>query len=255
MFHQSTEFDRSKRPATFRVSWTATGCVFAVLCVFACGCHDGPLYGLKKVNPYYAMREWKRDRDLGVTDHERREELQKLADQIGDMDTKDQQFWGEHLDRIMNTDPSAEMRRLSVLAASRMKTPVAMQLIEQGLDDESLKVQMEACRSLGKRTEPEAAQMLASTLGTSTELDVKNSAIQALGNHKGSISIESLRLVLDGQDPATVNLAMTSLRDVMGKDYGGDPKEWIAAIDQRSAPDGDDKVRIADQDDKTKSIR
>lgn len=233
---------------TYRTYWTVQGCIIATLCILACGCHDGPLYGLKRVNPYYVMGEWKRDRKLGVTDHERREELQLLADQIGDMDTKDQLFWGKHLDRIMDTDPSPEMRRLSVLAASQMKTPAAMELIELGLDDENLKVQMEACRSLGKRSEPEAAQMLASTLGTTTEVDVRNSAIKALGNHKGSIPVESLRLALEDQDPATIHLAMSSLRGVMGKDIGDDPQAWIAAIDQQATPDGSDKVRIAERE-------
>lgn len=216
------------------------GCLIATLCVLAGGCHDGPLYALKTVNPYFALREWKRDRELGVTDHQRRLELESLAGQIGDMNAKDQAFWGGHLDRIMSNDPSPEMRRLTVMAASRMSDPVAMDLIEQGLDDENLKVQMEACRSLGKRPEPEAAQMLASTLGTTTELDVKNSAIEALGNHKGSIPTDALRVVLNGQDPATIDLAMSSLRGVMGKDLGNDPKQWIAAIDQQNTPAGED---------------
>ena len=253
MFQQIPEIDRSslctKRPG-FEI---LKGCIVATLCVLACGCHDGPLYALKKVNPYFALREWKRDRKLGVTDHQRRLELESLADQIADMSAKDQAFWANHLGRIMANDPSPEMRRLTVLAASRMKDPAAMGLIEQGLDDENLKVQMEACRSLGKRPEPEAAQMLASTLGTTTEVDVKNSAIRALGNHKGDIPTDSLRVVLEGQDPATIDLAMTSLRGVMGKDLGNDPKQWIAVIDQQQMPEGTDQsgggsgeVRVAE---------
>jgi HEAT repeat protein len=147
------------------------------------------------------------------------------------------------------------------LAASQIKTPGAMELIEQGLDDENLKVQMEACRSLGKRREPEAARLLASTLGTTTEVDVKNSAILALGKHKGDIPVDSLRVVLDDQDPATIDLAMKSLRGVMGKDYGNDPKQWIAAIDNQRAPDSDgnpesptdpsDAIRYAERDGRT----
>ncbi|MCA9136028.1 MAG: HEAT repeat domain-containing protein [Planctomycetales bacterium] len=240
-----------------------SGGLMIVLCVFASGCHDGPLYGLKQVNPYYVMREWKRDKTLGVTDHERRIELQSLANQIGDMNAKDQAFWATHLGKIMNNDPSPEMRRLSVLAASELKTPNAIALIERGLDDENLKVQMEACRSLGKRPEPEAAQMLASVLGTTPEPDVKNSAIAALGKHKGNISVDSLRLILEDQNPATTYLAMNSLRGVMGKDYGNDPKQWIAAIDQQRIPAGgavpgspagptgsDDQLRYAERNER-----
>ena len=208
----------------------------ALISLLSSGCHDGPLYALKQANPYYALREWKQDRDLGVTDHERREELLTLSRTIGGMSAGDQAFWASHLDRIMTHDPSAEMRRLAVVAAGRLKNPSAIALIEKGLDDQSVKVQMEACRSLGKREEPEAAQMLASTLGTTPENDVRNKAIEALGKHKGNIPLEALRIALDDTDPATLDLAMNSLRGVMGTDHGNDPKTWIAAIDAQTAP-------------------
>ncbi|MCO8125081.1 HEAT repeat domain-containing protein [Stieleria sp. TO1_6] len=239
MFHESTTDHRPNHFGRRQIPAFAKGIVALSLFVSAGGCHDGPLYAMKKVNPYFVMKEWKNDRALGVTDHQRREELMSLADQIGSMPAKQQLFWTNHLQRIMDNDPSAEMRRLAVVAAGKCKAPGSMELVEQGLDDENLKVQMEACRALGKRREPEAAQMLASTLGTTTELDVKNAAISALGKHKGTIPVDSLRLVLDEQDPATIDLAMNSLRGVMGKDYGNDPQKWIAAIDQQSIPSDD----------------
>jgi HEAT repeat protein len=201
------------------------------------------------------MREWKRDRELGVTDHERRNQLMELAEQIGEMPEKDQRFWEGHLKRILDQDPSPEMRRLAVLAASRLRTPQALPLVERGLGDASLKVKMEACRSLGRRDEPEAARLLASTLGSTGELDVKHAAIAALGNHQGNIPMESLRVVLEDQDPATLDLAMTSLRDVMGEDYGQDPQQWIAAVDEQlqSSPgsqpgEPDEAIRYAERE-------
>ncbi len=216
---------------------TTTGLIVAIVCIATSGCHDGPLYGLKQANPYFVLREWKQDKAYGVTDHERCQELQSLASQIGSMNATDQASWAKHLDRMIKTDPSPEMRRLSILAASRLKTADSLALIEQGLDDESLKVQMEACSALGRRPEAEAAQLLASTIGTTPERDVKNSAVAALASHKGNVPVDSLRLVLEDSDPATVDLAMTSLRGVTGKDLGTDAQQWIAAIDQmRSQP-------------------
>jgi hypothetical protein len=237
----------------FSMAWRLI--VAAWCCCLATGCHDGPLYALKHVNPYFTMREWKRDRALGVTDHERRNELIKLTEVIGDMPAKEQAFWKGHLGRILRNDPSPEMRRLAVLAAGRIKDPAAIDLIERGLEDESLKVQMACCSALGQREEPRAVQLLAQTVGATTELDVKNSAIAALGNHRGRVPLESLRVVLNEQDPATLDLAMTSLRSVMGEDHGRDPKQWIAAIDNGDAPAGDvpgggteGDVRYADRD-------
>lgn len=248
--------ENSRSPRLRRRAAARIALLFAVgITGLFTGCHDGPLYALKHTNPYFVLREWRRDRALGVTDQERRKELARLSEEIGDMPAKDQAFWKGHLGRIVNNDPSPEMRRLAMVAASRIDDASAIDLIESGLDDESLKVQMEACRSLGVRKEPRAAQLLASTVGTTTELDVKNSAIAALGSHKGTIPVESLRVVLDEQDPATLDLAMSSLKSVMGKDYGNDPKQWIAAIDASapvSTPDGDSGIRFADREDETR---
>ena len=220
------------RERSFLIAWTVLGVVGLLSLT---GCHDGPLYALKTVNPYYTLREWKDDRALGVTDHERRQELTTLASRIGNLPTERQQFWARNLSQIMQNDPNPEMRRIAMLAAGRLKTSDALQLLEMGLDDENMKVRMESCRGLGKRAEPQAAQLLASTFGTETDQDVRNAAVTALGNHKGNVALDSLRLALDEQDPATTDLAMKSLRGVTGKNLGATPAQWIAALD-RSAP-------------------
>ena len=204
-----------------------------VSCALVGGCHDGPLYALKAVNPFFT-NEWKRDQELGVTDHERREQLGALASKIGSMPAGRQKVWAEHLHKILDNDESPEMRRLAINAAGNLKTPDAVALIEKGMDDESTKVRMEACRSLGKRTEPEAIQMLASTIGSETNVDVKQAAIAAIGKQRGNVPIDSMRAVLRDPNPATRDLAMNSLRRITGKSHGRDPEQWIAAIDKQS---------------------
>jgi hypothetical protein len=115
------------------------------------GCQDGPMYAIKAVNPYYALGEWKQDEAIGVTDHERRAQLSSLAESIDELPVERQKYWAEHLDKILENDESPEMRRLVVRAAGRLNDPSALDLIERGLDDESMKVRMEACNSLGRR--------------------------------------------------------------------------------------------------------
>ena len=202
-------------------------------CAFS-GCQDGPLYALKSVNPYFTMREWRDDEALGVTDHERRSQLADLASQIGEMPKDRQTFWAQHLDKILQHDSSPEMRRLAVSAAGNMQTAEAIGLIEKGLDDDSIKVRMEACRALGGRSEEAATRLLASTAGSETDEDVRNAALDAIGNHKGSMALDSLKIALNDRDPATQNLAIESLRRVTGKNYGDDPDTWIAALDGKS---------------------
>lgn len=191
------------------------------------------MYALKHANPYFT-RQWKNDEALGVTDHTRREEMLMLAESIDGLPEDRQQFWSSHLDQIITHDKSAEMRRLAVLAAGKSNDQAALKTIQSGLDDESVKVRMEACRALGNRSESIAATMLASTLGTTQNKDVRHAAIAAISKHPGAVANNALKLALDNQDPATQDLVIASLRTSTGQDLGNDPDVWVAALDQAS---------------------
>ncbi|MCM2369329.1 HEAT repeat domain-containing protein [Aporhodopirellula aestuarii] len=195
------------------------------------GCKDGPLYALKHANPYFPMRQWARDEEIGVTDHQRRQELQSLAETMPSLPPDRQQYWSGHLEQIFENDESAEMRRLAVLAAGKSSDPGVLKLIEKGLSDDVIKVRMEACRALGNRTEDDAARLLATTIGSSQDKDVRHAAIAALAQHPGQIAADSLKLALQDRDPATQSLVIGSLRRSTGKDFGNDPETWIAALD------------------------
>ena len=202
-----------------------------VTCVVGTGCQDGPLYALKEVNPWFTVRQWGGDEAIGVTDHTRREELMALAETIDQLPEDRQAFWSSHLQQIYTNDKSPEMRRLTVLAAGRSVDPSMLELIEQGLKDDSLKVRMEACRALGRRREEEASRMLASVLGKTQDKDVRHAAIAAIGQHPGEIANNALKLALQDRDPATQALVIASLKQSTGRDLGDDPKVWIAALD------------------------
>ena len=223
--------------------------VITGLLVFGCltftGCQDGPLYALKATNPYYAFGEWKRDEEIGVTDHERRKQLALLADTIDTLPANKQQFWSGHLSEMIENDESPEMRRLAIRAAGKLNSPAAMTMIEKGLDDESVKVRMESCAVLGRRRGEEASRALASVAGTETSEDVQHAALQALAKHKGQISVDALKLALSNRNPATRDLAVQSLKGVTGKNYGDDPQVWIAALEGK--PTRQQETRIADR--------
>lgn len=203
----------------------------ALVCCALSGCQDGPLYALKTANPYYSMGEWKRDAAIGVTDHERRKELALLAETIDQMPANKQQFWMGHLNQMIENDESPEMRRLAIRAAGRLRDPSAMAMLERGLDDDSVKVRMEACESLGRMTGEEAARTLAATVGTETSEDVRHAALEALASHKNQIAVDSLKIALSDRNPATRDLAVQSLKGATGKNYGEDPQVWIAALE------------------------
>lgn len=225
-------------PIRTRVGGPLLGWSIALMSVsFATGCQDGPLYALKHANPYFTMKQWKADEQIGVTDHNRRKELIDLADSMPTLPADRQQYWSSHLQQIFANDQSPEMRRLAVLAAGRSGAGGTIELIEKGLADENLKVRMEACRALGDRREDQAARLLAATVGTSQDKDVKHAAIAALSKHPGQVASDSLKLALQDRDPATQDLVIGALRKSTGKDYGTDPETWIAALDGKEVPD------------------
>lgn len=204
------------------------------------------MYAIKAVNPYYALGEWKQDEAIGVTDHERRAQLSSLAESIDELPVERQKYWAEHLDKILENDESPEMRRLVVRAAGRLNDPSALDLIERGLDDESMKVRMEACNSLGRRDGEESAKMLATVVGTETDQNVKHAALRGLANHKNQIAVDSLKIALADPNPATRHVAVESLKGSTSKDYGDDPKVWIAALEGKP-PQEQAPTKIADR--------
>mgnify|MGYP001825796050 FL=1 len=242
---QPVEISSYLKTSSQCVSLLLAGTV-ALSAVSLSGCQDGPLYAMKTVNPYFPLKEWKEDEELGVTDHQRRTQLAKLSETIDKLPPDRQEFWAGHLQQMLENDQSPEMRRLVVRAAGRLDSPAGLKMIEQGLDDASIKVRMEACRSLGMKTENEdATRLLVAAIGTDTSQDVKHSAIDALANHKNKIAVDSLRLALSDRNPVTRTLAVQSLRGATGKNYGDDPRVWIAALDGK--PTEEAPVRFADR--------
>lgn len=209
------------------------------------GCHDGPLYGLKTMNPYYSMKQWKADEALGPTDHVRRKELAKLVNVMPKLPPERQAYWTEHLQQIMEHDTSPEMRRLAILACGKTQHPQASAILAAGIKDESLKVRLATCEVLGQRTDSEATRLLAETASSTTDTDVRNAAYAALANHRGPVAVEALRLGLENRDPATRSLAVQSLRSTTGKNYGDDPDVWLAALEGQNVPE--QPVQIADR--------
>lgn len=220
-----------------RSSWTLSGGAVLLLAITASGCHDGPLYGIKAANPYYSIKQWKDDEKLATTDHTRRAELARLVDLMPQLPEERQAFWHEHLRTLMDNDINPEMRRLAVMASAHSRYPDAAELIHDGLNDESLKVRLAACEALGKRSGEAAARKLAELAGSTADLDVRNAALAALGNHRSQIAIDTLRLQLESRNPATRQLAVASLRGATGKNYGDDPQVWIAALDGEDIPE------------------
>ena len=195
------------------------------------GCHDGPMFALKQANPFYSMGQWKADQRLGPTDAKRAAELRKLVASIGSMSPEDQQTWVDQMAKIMEYDQSPYMRELAVRAAARANSPNAIAVIETGLDDDEFKIRMVAADSLAKRPEPKAVELLAKTVSSESNKDVRLAAIKSLGTHQGQQATDALKLALEEPDLAYRYATIASLRSVTGKDAGNEPAAWVAMLD------------------------
>jgi hypothetical protein len=209
------------------------------------GCHDGPLYGLKVINPYYSQKQWKEDEKYGITDHQRKKELEKLVTSLPRLPKARQEYWLKNLDQIMEHDESPDMRRTAIMAAGQLNDAAADEIVRKGLKDESTKVRLACCDTLGNRRDPEATRMLAETAGSTTDQDVRKAAFVALGKHKGPMATDALKIALEDRDPSTRSIAMKSLRSTLGKNYGNDPDVWIAALEGKQAEE--QPVRFAER--------
>ncbi len=218
---------------------------FLAIMLVSSGCHDGPLYGLKVINPYYSLKQWREDEKYGITDHKRRAELTKLVGSMPSLPKQRQTFWLKNLEQIMEHDESPEMRRLAVMAAGQLNDSAADEIVRDGLQDESVKVRMACCQTLGNRSDEQATRMLAETAGSTTDQDVRKAAFAALGKHQGTLATDALKIALEDRDPATRDIAMKSLRTSTGKNYGDDPDVWIAALQGKEVQE--QPVRLAER--------
>lgn len=213
------------------------------------GCHDGPMYALKQANPFYSLGQWKADERLGPTDATRANELQTLMAQIDSMSPADQQRWVGELGKIMEHDQSPYMRGLAVRTAGNASVSDSISVIEKGLEDDDFKVRMVAASALAGRQEPEAAELLAKTVNSESNKDVRLAAIKSLGTHRGQTVTDTLKLALKEPELAYRYAAIASLKDVTGKDAGMEPAAWIAMLDNQptgsSEAESDDSSRFS----------
>jgi len=208
------------------------------------GCIDGPLYSLKRANPYY-QNQWKKDSEIGPTFSERVTEMRSLQDQLASMSPDEQARYTKIASEVYQYESSPEMRREAVLALSKSPTPEAEATLIKACGDRVDKVRISACKSLKNRSSVEASKMLATMAQTEDVMSVRLAAIEALGTYKDNDSKAILRQSLDEKSPALQYQATVALREMTGRDFDGNVESWRQFLDAGGGPESDDQVRQA----------
>ena len=193
------------------------------------GCHDGPLYSMKTINPFF-LREWAADEKLGPTDFKRRKELQQLVVTMPRLPEAEQRQWLGQINAILENDKNAEMRTLAIRALEGYGGEEAIVTCEKHLNDESPKVRMACCDVLGTKTTDRSYQILAETIGSESNDDVQVAAIRAIGKHRSERATQLLKEPLESRNPAIRFASVQALQSSTGKSLGDDPATWVAYL-------------------------
>jgi hypothetical protein len=142
------------------------------------------------------------------------------------VDSPEQRQITDQLARQIQVEPDPLVRQAVIKAIAEFQTPMAQQVLQAGLQDESDAVRTECCRALGKRADPAAVGALAMALKSDSNADVKMAAAEALGKIKSPEATRALAAALDDRDPAMQYVGVQSLKSITGRDYGPDVEAW-----------------------------
>lgn len=210
------------------VSWLGTAAVCGTLALglsLASGCTDGPFYQMKKMNPYF-QSQWKKDRELGPTFTDRLAELDLLQSQLARMPEAEQQQWTERLSRIIQKDPSSEMRARAVATIAQLPSATAVTALNYASGDDVEKVRLAACLAWKLRGGEAARDMLTSLAETDESTSVRQAAIDSLSAFELNEVKSTLTQLLSDRSPAVQFQVAQSLKTLTGRDYGGDFEAW-----------------------------
>ena len=194
------------------------------------GCVDGPMFALKRANPYFRS-QWKADAEKGIVFRERQEEIRLVRSQIDSMTSDEQAHWAVELAKVYDYETSPELRRDAVMALGNTMHPDAEAALIRACADKNDKVRMAACKSMSGRKSAAASQMLATVAQSDKNTSVRTAAIRSLGSFQTDDAKAILRKSLDDKSLAMQREATVALKTMTGKDFGGNVENWRKFLD------------------------
>lgn len=161
------------------------------------------------------------------TSAERIKILRDLAKNAPKMSPSEQQRAADEIANALGKGREDDIlvRAQMLRTIAMFPTPLADKILTLGLQDSDHDVRVACCEAWGERGGDEAVRLMAQTLGSDTETDVRLAAARSLGQLKDPKGVQALGAALDDLNPAIQYRAIESLRKISGKTYS-DIKDW-----------------------------
>jgi HEAT repeat protein len=199
---------------------------------------------MKKLNPYI-QSQWRKDREKAVVYSQRLDEMRLLRRQIANMPPEEQSRWVAKLTDVLQTETSPELRREGVLVLQEvMDRQDAVEAVTPLSQDKNDKVRLTVAQTLGTRPNTKAASTLMAMATSDSSRVVQLAATESLGKHPTDEVRQFLASKLEDRSPAMQYQASLALKNITGKNYGGDIDAWKRYLAGEEIPEP--KVSLAD---------
>ncbi|MGA2259590.1 MAG: HEAT repeat domain-containing protein, partial [Thermoguttaceae bacterium] len=168
--------------------------------------------------------------DHGITTPTQRiKTLQELAKKAPETtDPGQRESICQELAQQIRKEPDSIIRGEILRTLAAYGGTAANAVLRVAVKDTDADVRVIVCTLWGKRSDAEAAQVLAGVLTSDSDRDVRMAAARNLGHSHDPAAIQALGTALDDSDPAMKHRAMVGLQESTGKDYGTDANDPAA---------------------------
>jgi hypothetical protein len=163
--------------------------------------------------------------------------IKKMGDAAPSATPEAQEQSAGQLTEMIRKENDPVIRTEIVRALGKHTVPSATQTAISAMKDPDTDVRVAACETLGRRGGPQAVTALCDALKIDLEPEVRMSAAKALGQTHDTSAVAVLGAALSDEDPAMQYLAVQSLKQISGKDFGNDVNLWRQYARGESPPE------------------
>ena len=207
---------------------------------------DGPFFHMAGWNPYI-RKQWEQDEKTYPTYYARVEKLERIRKRARKLQPADQDRIAQDMIQIVQNDSNPLIRREAVRVLGQFTSPLAVQGLQDALNDGDHKVRLAAIDAWKQRGDSQSVEVLAGLVGSDTDQDVRIASTRALADFKDWRAARALAIALDDHDPALQHRAIESLKSVTGEDYGGDLVAWRQYVQQGDNGPAKDSPKFAER--------